>query len=423
MRRRGLIFVAILVLCAIRALPSAGYFDMEIRLETSSGQPLDGHPHVRVLSALDRNELEIKEDPKQSRPGTYTVRVDAAREGGRSTDLSDRYWQIQIAEDNYVTVYKGPMRLHLDKENMKIVPETSGDATGGFITATLIRNPQKWRAKFSCDPLEGNEFDELKKVLDKSGQMYLRRDGWRTKWARIDSLVGRSFSSPTGFEDDPELDRARAALLNIYHVLNSTDGEACSAGPMVNWFRYVDKIHVINEERFIGVTTEEMFNRVLQQTKQFPIFACNISFSAPSTLHKFEDRQSRYWKDGKVPLREVVSIKTPICQGNIQITVAKVWDGTKEQTPEFLVDFDIDDHLAFLLHSADVAKHWATGSATNAYEMGEMLTILDRNRQLIADGPWSPPHFGYDLVVAKQPYRSSSCEDSDRPRLPNKSPR
>lgn len=291
-----------------------------------------------------------------------------------------------------MTVYIGTIRL---KETTKEIAAADGES----LSTVLVRKPEHWRAQFQCsrDLFKQPGFEALGALLAQPGDVYLRKKArLGIKWQNLGPLSDANFSDPAS-EPDDTLDRARAALLNIYHSLTADSEDRCIGGTQGNWFKYVTAIHVLYEERVIARVEPAMYDRVLQQAKQYPEFACNLSFAAPATLHHFEDPRSTYWDGRKMPNPiEATSIKTPICQGNVQVTVGKFKTEGKET--EVLADFDIDEHLAFLLHSADVAQHAFTGRGTNAYEMSEMLAILHHNLEIEAGYPATPVMLGYSLV-------------------------
>jgi hypothetical protein len=386
--------------------------ELKVNIVSTDGVPLDPNSAVtiNVIRAFDGKRLQMHGSPTSlpEHPETFVAHIGkATADDDNAVQVTDKYWQIEVSEPRYVTTYIGPIRL---KETTNAIVASDGDMIG----TVIVRDPAYWRANFQCslDLFKKPDFKVLGALLAKPGDVYLRKKSFfGTKWTNLGNLADSNFSDPVS-EPDDTLDRARAALLNIYHSLMTDSEDRCVGGAQGDWFQYVTAIHVLDEERVITRVDPEMYDRVVAQAKQYPQFACNLSFSAPATLHHFEDPRSTFWDGKKMPNPvEVTSIKTPICQGNVQITVGRF--RSEGKVSEVLADFDIDEHLAFLLHSGDVARHAATGRGTNAYEMREMLAVLHRNLEIQAGHPIIPVMLGYSLV-SKTEKRTASCRDSSR---------
>jgi hypothetical protein len=120
--------------------------------------------------------------------------------------------------------------------------------------------------------------------------------------------------------------------------------------------------------------------------------------AANTALHDFHDPLI----SGEVKAPPI-SIKLPVCQGNLQISIRGIQAGDKM---EYIADIDIDEHFSTLLHLLDVGKHHVTKRGTNSLDMGEMLQAQHR----AAGGP--PLELGYRLVPMSVP--QSPCNIAGR---------
>jgi len=398
------------ILCLAAALPCfalcadrTDYF-LDVVLADASGAPLPVETGVRIgLMAFPQTQSrpEIRDHGKASRIANGVYRICIPKGEGVALKAT---WVITISADRFRDGSIGPTAIDADGERLM-------QASKRPIAMTLIRDPKQWDARFRCSADFGDNayFSRLESTF--AGDVYLAQHGfWKKPFVNLGSLAGSSFSDVKP-KDDVKLDRdainrARAALLNIYHAL--TTNASCGGGPAADrdWFSFVKEIHVIDGERFIGKAKtkeeaggEDVFELVQRQGEQFQGFACNTSVAAPPLLHRFQDPRSAHWGNARARW-ESASVKTPLCQGNVEVTVAR-FEG------ETLLDFDIDEHFAVLLHLADVGKHLAT-RGTDAYEMAEMLALRDRNLGRLFDP-------GFSLTPRPAP-AVAACP-SDRPAL------
>jgi hypothetical protein len=400
--------------------PDKTDYSLDVVLYQASGKPIPAGTKVRItLDAFPRNAQPRPEirDGGRARPaapeGTYEVCIPEGKGvsiNGKGAMLNIS-WAIGISADGFRSAAIGPAALTEEGRHIQA-------ASRRPIQTTLIRDSRRWEASFRCSDSfrDSAQFAALERTL--SGDVYLKQHGFlRKPFVNLGSLDGPRFSDVRP-KDDVKVDRdtlnrARAALLNIYHSLTSP--ASCGGGPGADrdWFWFVKEIHVIDGERFLAKakTAEEaagqdVFEAIQRQGEQFQGFACNTSVAADSILHRFEDPRSAHWDKAQHKIQgewQSSSIKTPLCQGNIQVTAARFADET-------LLDFDIDEHFDILLHFADLGKHLAT-HGTDAYEMAEMLALRDRNLGYSYD-------FGFSLVPRQQDAAKNPlmCEDS-RPRL------
>ena len=386
-----------------RKLDHSQYSAFDLRIEQASGAPIPADVEVTVtldpFPKIEGKRLPMRKlDPAHWVPaeGVFRVcieQVEAAHNPVEFTGL----WTIEVQADRFQRGRIGPVELS-EKERWISSHRT--------LRTTLVRDPKKWEASFACTSAKTEEAGLATLAKTLHGQVYLMepRTFGATHYSALTSLAELKFSEVK--KQDPKdeksnrdnLDHALAALLNIYHALTKT----ASCGKPEDWFSYVDEVHVINGERFIArakTTTnakgEDVFDLVQRHAEEYTGFACNTSVGADSLLHKFADPGSIYWDKSTQSLSkkpETASIKTPLCEGNIQVTAARF--GPKEGKHEILLDFDIDEHMALLLHFADWGKHAVT-HGTDAFEMAELLTLRDRNLGLKAD-------LGFSLI----PYQS-----------------
>jgi len=397
------IFLTALSLWILPAFPKdRRYLELEILVKTVTGSALPEDLRLSVEVAPFPSGKSLAVNGKVSRfarPGVYVAKIEEAEKGQDGATRLDRgMWQVRIFSDLYEPHFLGPLRLK--EVDHKIVPAESSEP----LAATLVRRITEWRADFplNLDLSQIYAFRSLVTLLEQSPRILLRleRRFRKPDFKPLDSLAGAKFARPD-VEPSETLHRARAALLNIYQALRPPEDEGCRGTP--DWTPYIQEIHVIGEERFMARVSPELFDRVQMLERQFPYFSCKSAFAASSVLHGFEDPLSGYWDPVKrvMSARTTASIKVPLCQGNVQITVGKFQQ--QGQAEEVLADFDLDEHLASLLHSTDVVRHHVTGRGTSAYEMGEMLSVRYRNWLIQQNQPVKPLELGYVLVPKNTP--------------------
>jgi hypothetical protein len=222
-----------------------------------------------------------------------------------------------------------------------------------------IRDPKHWRPDFKAWSQLGHSFEGLKSKLKESGKVY--------------ALKGRSIELFSDFSnnaanayDRPALDdswRPKCALLNITRVL---EGERIPARQGM-WFSRVQRIRAVSGERVIAVVEAETFREVdeLASSRQIDVFDCGSYAWAPGREHK----RNFVNADGtRAKIKDWRSVKSPICRGNLQLTVARTEGG------ETLADIDMDENRTMLRHLADMYKHKWTGG-TDPVQIGQVLKI------------------------------------------------
>jgi hypothetical protein len=139
-------------------------------------------------------------------------------------------------------------------------------------------------------------------------------------------------------------------------------------------------------ERILGLAEEKMYTEVDRLIHENTNFSCGTARAANTILHDFKDPLLT----GPI-FKKPVSIKLPVCQGNLQLSVAGVKAGGADK---YVFDIDIDEHFGTVFHLLDVGKHYASRRGTSAIEMGEMLLSFHR-AQVGAGNGFS---LGYKLV-------------------------
>lgn len=297
--------------------------------------------------------------------GVYTAKVLPADNSYRPANFDGTWWAVQIQARGFRPAYL-----------VRQLKGGEGRITGkdGRIAATLRRDTSAWVPKFRAAQ---DLAPDLRSAI--KSELYLGRRN-----LKVSSLKGL-FDLDVGHGS--AVDLARAALLNLYHVLSTTYPPPRNGEEHRSWFSYVDTIHVIDQERLIGLAKPELFDIVAGAARDADS-PCSAYREVSPFLHPMEDPASTFWngKKGMAPSDDAKSIKSPLCQGNVQITVARFKRGDFAET---LVDFDIDEHLDLLSHMTDVAIHHVTRKGTDPLEVGELLRLLNRNK---------PLELGYELV-------------------------
>lgn len=396
---------------------------LRVKLTTSDGKPLAYRPngHIEVTRFPDGKGAAVDGDAVAEPPPSswYTARIRRARQRDEATmKLEQNSWRIAIHMPGYLPRYLGPFLLKEDGD--RVVTKEASDR----LESVLLKDVKRWRPEFAClnqvkdDPV----LEHLTQILEgrsdprpqQPNDVYLRiARCWRKpRWKNLGPLNGTGFNRPAAEPPLPLFNRARASLLNIFHVLNADNRDSCTSPSESSWLPFIWRIHVIDEERFIALVDPKMLAIVETLTRQHRDFACNTSAAASAALHGFSNPLSRHWKSERMPPpKNVKSIKTPVCQGNVQITVAQFGEGDQLET---FADFDIDESFDTHKHARDVVKHHASGKGTNAFRIGEMLAVRELNRQLvIGETGGHPLNLGYKLVHGDQ-VPSSQCVDPGR---------
>ena len=317
-----------------------------------------------------------------------------------SASIEEQTWQIAIEAPGYKKHFLGPLRLHRDGD--RILPTENGQP----MKARLLRNGQAWRPRFACHtkPAAEDVPNAVRKLqfilagkkdceIERPQPVYLQvrrhlAHKLLGKPTSIDvgTLSGLDFHMLDLKEHRQQAERARAALLNIAHALNTCAGDGCTAGEQPNWLDWVERILLISEERVIARVSPQLYNAVRGLEQNTPAYACQVTVKASAALHQFSDSKLRK-RLGTIRGPVMVhSVKTPVCQGNVQITAAKFQTADGEV---YAADFDIDENFKKGAHLWDVFIHFGSGRGTDPYEMYEML---------LARGKHRPKDLGYELV-------------------------
>ena len=389
---------------------------MEVTVRDVAGQPLPGARGVRVeLKQFPSGKQATSGGATESAtaPGVYVATFrEATAISADSAVLENQTWQVRVSASGYKDRSFGPLRLR--EENGRIVP---AEETATLET-TLFRNGREWQAQFSCPlpeaPLPAaflrlNDILAGKQDNHKVDSVFLRvhRAPWKKVFRKSESLNLGTLSG-TGFyqlqtEDEPEqAARARAAILNIAHALNTGAEAGCAAPPQPDWLAEIERVLVISEERMIARVDEALYLRVLEMANNAPVYACQSTVTASVALHLFDDPALWPVVGTRARPKDLHSIKTPLCQGNVQITAAKFLTSNGFV---YLADFDIDENLSITAHLRDLFRHAFTGRGTDAYEVYEMLRARGRH---------TAAQMGYLLVQQSKPVKQS-CPEPGRP--------
>jgi hypothetical protein len=400
------------------------YFLLRIALRDVVNGPLGGLTGVRVQMTQfpsGKTAMSGEAAAAAEEGGSHEVKL---RKGDRysadSAAIEAQTWQIAIEAPGYKRQFLGPLLLHAEGD--RIVPTENGQA----MTATLLRNGQAWRAQFAChtQPAADQLPEAARKLryilagkndceIDGPQEVFLqvRRPLVRNLFGKpasigIGTLSGSDFHQLGSEKQQRQAERARAALLNIAHALDTRAGEGCSTGAQPVWLDWVERILLISEERVIAKVSRRLYDAVRELEQNTPAYACQLTVKASAALHSFNDPV--IWKTLKIVRAASIlhSIKTPVCQGNVQITVGKFQTVDGEVV---LADFDIDENFSKGAHFGDVIFHAGTGRGTDPYEVYEML--LARGRHKPKDMGYTLVRLGSDVEQCTEPGRQTFTSD------------
>jgi hypothetical protein len=210
------------------------------------------------------------------------------------------------------------------------------------IAWSVLRTPSAWNVRFApYAGLASPRFDALKTVVAISRSVDLKADptdvfDLQERYELLDLL--------------PEV-LAKTALLNLYAVLTDEPDPISN----VPWWTYVKEIVRMDQERFVAIVDETLFDHVRQivdglggpfaggkyQTEgdlDFPLHYPNIParYNCPANLSQ-----------------PMVTVKQRYEQGDVQLTMSAYTTG------EFLLDCDMDEDLNVLMHTKDLIIHAA----------------------------------------------------------------
>src|SRR6185295_9867571 len=127
------------------------------------------------------------------------------------------------------------------------------------------------------------------------------------------------------------------AMLNLFAVLTA-EQDPVSDQP---WFNLVERILVIDQERFIATVSSDLFESVDHISKNIGQFHKQGFFPGDSSLH-VDNIPSEYTMTAPM-----TSVKCAYQQGNLQLTVVPV---VKDGNHGHLVDVDMDENSNLFLH-------------------------------------------------------------------------
>ncbi len=230
---------------------------------------------------------------------------------------------------------------------------------------TVIRRPDKWKAKFDLWHQLPNELLPLKRVLETSTSVKLK--GGRTLGKFTDDVYDN-------IGDDSKLQLAKAALLNVFTKLSMTKEPT---GGNEAWFSFVQKILEIGRERIIAVADPrigQIVRTIKDRTGDFPDYR-----NTPAQNHH-GNMPAGY----QVAKNKMFSIKSNEDNGNLQLTLAPAIDPEGKEV--LILDADIDEEGRLLPHIKTLFLHKFNGG-THPFDIHEYLSLIYRNRPM-----------GYELV-------------------------
>jgi hypothetical protein len=248
----------------------------------------------------------------------------------------------------------------------------------GFFTLTTtgvrkeaviaLRRPDKWNPEFVLWNLLSSEFDSLKGVLGASPGIKVK-DGMS-----FDLLVGDTYDGIT----TQRAILAKMALLNLYFALTITKEPTSGVD---SWFSFVNRIFLIDRERFMAFVDPEMetiVRTIKDDIRRFP------DYKHTNALNHFEGVQQAVPPGFTVLRSKMRSIKTTPDNANIQLTMAPTRDPDGNEV--MVLDADIDENGKLLAHLADLIRHAISGG-THPTDIHEYLVLANGNVAL-----------GYDLI-------------------------
>jgi len=274
--------------------------------------------------------------------------------------------------------FKLPAFPQVNTLNGRVTPERYKETNTGFFTLTdgqilpqaltLFRNPKKWDAEFRPWSLLAEPHSRLKEVLEAS-------PGLRIKGGENFPLF--TADAYNEISNDTSV-LAKATLLNLYTAMSELREPTGSDQP---WFGFVRRIFQIDRERLIAQVDAKMDTLVRQIHSNIGDF--NGFIRTPASNH--EGNVTTGVPAGfQVETDKMVSVKTVLSQGNIQLTIAPGKDANNN--PVTVLDMDFDENHDLLKHVGDVFKHLFTGG-THPYDVHDILLLFNKNFDL-----------GYQLV-------------------------
>lgn len=249
----------------------------------------------------------------------------------------------------------------------QINPSLYQPATSDFFTPSteitqkvvLVRKADQWTPEFTAlDSLPQDRFRPLTSVLQASNQADVKHGPQLGNLADVfDDLRG------------PQQILAKIALLNLYAVLTD-EREPIN---QTEWFRFVQQIVRIDQERFVAEADPALLvivrDRILANLDQFK---SQGFFTEAAALH-LDNIPERYNVTGGPH-----SVKVRYEQGNLQFTMFEVATAGRNAV---LLDCDMDEHSNIIGHTADLFIHAFSGG-THPIEMHEYIKNHNHDVQL-----------------------------------------
>lgn len=236
--------------------------------------------------------------------------------------------------------------------------ETREDAPYRF-EATLARDYTSWRPRFE-------QFSKLAKpiaeLLDRSPQVEYLPVSDQMAPVPVGRLVDKEYDHPR-VRLETNVRDAKAGLLNIMAALEIVPVPKRSA---VAWRDYIEVLRRFNEERIVVRVRDDMFDLVRDISNQSEDqYECSAHETVSSQLHG----RSFYNLFPGDPRAETISIKLPLCQGSLQLTLCqfrKDPDGTPLGT---FADIDIDQNRG--------VAHWLDAASQHNRKPTSPMLIFD----------------------------------------------
>ncbi len=220
------------------------------------------------------------------------------------------------------------------------------------MAAVLPRHRDRWRAEFTPWRSLGEEFAELRALLEVSPEVSLLAAGplGRLNEETYDGLAG-----------DQEC-LAKAALLNLYFKLRGLREPVALAR---NWFSFLHRLLAVGRERIIAVVDAEMgdvVRHVLDNLRE-----------EYRGYRKAEDpagHRKNIPEAFRARVSEMLSIKSRETEASLQLTI-----GVVPGEDFAILDADIDEHGRLLAHFCDWIRHFWDGG-THPYDVHEALKAI-----------------------------------------------
>ncbi|HKX31446.1 MAG TPA: hypothetical protein VJ302_27415 [Blastocatellia bacterium] len=231
----------------------------------------------------------------------------------------------------------------------------------------VLRDPEKWRARFQPWRELPGHFEPLKELLSVSTIDVIGG-------APLGRFVEETYDGVT----EPRAIMAKASLLNLFAKLTMVPEPI---GRRLPWFHFIRQLLMIGRERLYAVVDEEMgeiVRHLLRHLDRFDHYEL-----ADAGLHS---QSMRACLPGyQISESEFFSIKTDERYANLQLTLAPARDPQGRDV--LLLDADIDENGDLLNHLIDVVLTHPVTGGTHPFDIHEYLLREDRNLQL-----------GYELV-------------------------